>query len=146
MSFLRSDVDPAVDDGHTGTATTYDLRFSLSPIDANTWGAATRVSGEPLPSPAGQPESFTVDSLDPGTTYYFALKVADEASNWSALSNLASASTTPSENPLGGRLRELVGRQLHRCRPERDPIDCRDELGRSRHHEHAIRGSRIHAS
>ncbi len=89
------------DDGHTGTAKTYDLRFSTAPIDAGTWGAATRVSGEPAPSPAGQPESFTVDGLDPGTTYYFALKVADEASNWSALSNLASASTTPAENPSG---------------------------------------------
>jgi len=89
------------DDGHTGTAKTYDLRFSLSPIDANTWGAASRVSGVPAPAPAGQPESFNVDGLDPGTTYYFAMKVADEVPNWSALSNLASASTIPADNPSG---------------------------------------------
>jgi chitodextrinase len=91
------------DDGQTGRAATYDLRYATSPIDASNWAEAVRVAGEPAPMPAGQAESFTVTGLSPGTRYYFALKVADEVPNWSGLSNVPSAvtlagDTTPPAN------------------------------------------------
>ena len=41
------------------------------------------MTGEPTPKAAGQAESFTVTGLSANTTYYFALKVADEVPNWS---------------------------------------------------------------
>jgi subtilisin family serine protease/PKD repeat protein len=81
-------------DGAVGTAALYDLRYSTAPIDDTTFAAATSLTA-PAPKPAGGAESFTVSGLQPQTTYYFALKVRDPAGNWSALSNVASATTRP---------------------------------------------------
>jgi len=83
------------DDGSSGTASTYDIRFSTSPITNDTdFNNATQATGEPAPQVAGSSESFTVTGLNPGTTYYFAIKTADEVPNWSALSNVPSATTS----------------------------------------------------
>jgi len=82
------------DDGDVGTAAQYELRYSTSVITEANWSAATLVSGLPAPQVAGSAESFTVTGLQSSTTYYFAIKAADEMPNWSALSNVASASTT----------------------------------------------------
>ena len=81
------------DDANTGTASQYDVRYATSPINDGTWDAATPVQGEPLPQLAGSAESLTVYGLNESSTYYFAIKVADEVPNWSSLSNIASAST-----------------------------------------------------
>src|SRR5207253_5262531 len=48
---------------------------------------------EPAPRLAGSGESFIVPGLEPGTLYYFAVKVKDNAGNESALSNLAQGNT-----------------------------------------------------
>src|SRR5262249_11231648 len=83
------------DDGRTGRAGFYDVRYSSSPITDATWAAASRATAEPAPRPAGSGESFTVTGLEPGTLYYFAVKVKDNAHNESALSNLAVGNTMP---------------------------------------------------
>src|SRR5215831_19357048 len=70
------------DDSLVGTATAYDLRYSLSPITAANWGATIGVAGVPPPSPSGTQESFMVTGLPAGTAYYFAIKARDEAGNW----------------------------------------------------------------
>jgi len=88
------------DDSNTGTATVYDIRYSTSAIDASNWASATHVSGEPAPSAAGASETYTVTGLSPNTTYYFAIKTADEVPNWSTISNSTSATTL--ERPVGG--------------------------------------------
>ncbi|MFA5140217.1 MAG: gliding motility-associated C-terminal domain-containing protein [Elusimicrobiota bacterium] len=77
------------DDGTSGQAASYDLRVSiLGPIDTFAkFDAAAPVAGLPAPQAAGALESFTVPSLNPGSTYYFALRTADEAPNASGLSN-----------------------------------------------------------
>jgi hypothetical protein len=82
------------DDGTTGTAQSYDLRYSLSPITTGTWGGAHQVNGEPTPQPAGAFEAFTVTGLIPLTRYHFALVTRDEAGNLSGLSNLPEATTS----------------------------------------------------
>ena len=83
------------DDGSTGTASTYDIRYSTSAaITEGTWAAATQVTGEPTPSVAGSSESMTVSGLTAGTTYYFALKTSDEVPNISSISNSPSETTT----------------------------------------------------
>ncbi len=87
------------DDGNTGTATQYDIRYSTNSINNGTWNSATQISGEPTPSVAGTPESLTVTGLAENTTYYFAIKTADEVPNWSALSNIASGTTTLDQTP-----------------------------------------------
>ncbi|MFC1775665.1 fibronectin type III domain-containing protein, partial [Patescibacteria group bacterium] len=81
------------DDGSSGTATTYDVRYSTATINDGNWGSATQATGEPTPSIAGTGESMTVSSLNSGTTYYFAMKTSDEAPNESALSNVTNETT-----------------------------------------------------
>jgi hypothetical protein len=78
------------DDGSAGTAFQYDLRYSIVPIDGETFTSATRVQGEAMPSASGSIEGFMVAGLAGGRTYYFALRTGDEVLNWSGLSNVAS--------------------------------------------------------
>ena len=88
------------DDGNIGTASEYDLRYSTSPITEANWDLATRVTGESKPSEAGSHETFYVRGLSSGTTYYFALKTADEVPNWSGLSNVVSETTPQNQPPI----------------------------------------------
>lgn len=81
------------DDGRVGRASVYDLRYSRSPITDANWSTATRVGGLPAPLPYGNKEVFTVNGLLPSTTYYFGIKAADKASNWSLLSDIAQRAT-----------------------------------------------------
>ena len=83
------------DDGSTGTATTYDLRYlSSGAVVTTNWASATQVSGEPTPQVAGTNQSMTVSGLTASTTYYFGLETADEVPNWSAISNSPSGTTS----------------------------------------------------
>jgi subtilisin family serine protease len=83
------------DDGGTGRATSYDVRYSSAPIAETNWAAATPAPGEPAPRTAGSAERFTIAGLEPGTLYYFAVKVTDNDGNVSALSNVAQSATAP---------------------------------------------------
>lgn len=83
------------DDGNAGRASQYDVRYHTQPITEQNWSAAIQVEDEPVPSASGTTESLTIDDLSPGTTYYFAIKAADEVPNWSVLSNVFSATTLP---------------------------------------------------
>jgi hypothetical protein len=76
------------DDVSSGTAAQYDIRYATSPITDENWPDASQAMNEPSPQPAGSAETFVVADLSPDTDYYFALMTADEASNWSALSNV----------------------------------------------------------
>jgi predicted outer membrane repeat protein len=90
------------DDGDIGTAAQYDIRYSTSEITEENWDSAMQCTGEPAPKPAGEPETFTVTDLSPDTTYYFALKTADEVPNWSGLSNVVSCKTTAKTGDVSG--------------------------------------------
>jgi hypothetical protein len=87
------------DDGSTGTAAQYDIRYLTSAITDANWNSATQANGEPEPHTAGTTESFTIDNLQSSTTYYFAIKASDESQNWSALSNNAIKATGPEQEP-----------------------------------------------
>ncbi len=68
------------DDGSIGTATSYDLRWSTSPIptdiSVDAFGALPEVPGvnETAPQPAGQQEEILFQDLEDEADYYFALK------------------------------------------------------------------------
>jgi len=81
------------DDGYEGQADGYDVRFSTVPINDGNWDDASRASYEPAPGPPGTTETFTMYGVLRNTTYYLALKVDDEAGNWSDLSNVVQAAT-----------------------------------------------------
>jgi len=82
------------DDGASGVATLYDVRYDTDPITEFGYASATQVSGEPVPGVYGTAQSVTVTGLDPDTYYYFALRTQDEAGNYSGLSNVVAAKTT----------------------------------------------------
>jgi len=76
------------DDGDSGTAAEYDIRYARSAINSEAaWLEAVQVENPPTPQPAGSTETFTVTGLKTCTTYYFAIKASDEKGNWSGLSN-----------------------------------------------------------
>lgn len=83
-------------DGLTGQAAAYDIRYSLATISDANWASATKVTGISAPKPAGNREILKITGLLPATTYYFCLKTADARPNWSLLSNVAFKTTCPS--------------------------------------------------
>jgi hypothetical protein len=76
------------DDGMVGTATSYDVRWSTSPITAQNWTSANVVAAPPTPEASGARQHLVVRNLTPGTTYYFAIRSTDDAGNQSDLSNV----------------------------------------------------------
>jgi hypothetical protein len=89
------------DDNNTGTAASYQLRYSLSPITSGNFSSATLVTGVPVTQAAGGLESFTVTGLQSNVTYYFAMTVSDEVPNASGLSNVASIPIPLDTTPPG---------------------------------------------
>lgn len=86
-----------------GPATQYDIRYSLSPINTEVaWQTATQVANPPAPGPPGSPETLMVIGLNPCTTYYFAIKAADENGTWTAPSNTPHGTTLCLPNGGGG--------------------------------------------
>lgn len=87
------------DDSLTGTASSYDIRYSTSPITNSTWNSATAVTGEPAPEVAGTPQSYVVRNLNRQVFYYFAIRAIDDGGNVSALSNVPTVTTPDSVAP-----------------------------------------------
>jgi len=81
------------DDSLSGTAAQFDLRYSTSAITAANFSSATRWTSMPAPAAPGTQQSVTVTGLSPNTTYYFAIKTADEVPNWAGISNVISRTT-----------------------------------------------------
>jgi hypothetical protein len=76
---------------YVGDASSYDVRYSTSSIDNETdFDAAAHVIDEPPPTNCGRQQTLGVCGLMAGTTYYFTMKVLDDAGNTSGLSNLTS--------------------------------------------------------
>jgi len=106
------------DDGNSGTAASYDIRYSTEPISEQNWDSAIQITGEPTPAQAGSSQSMTVSGLTSGTTYYFAIKTSDEASNISRISNVASLTTNvPEECPVP----LASGKQTYYVRTQNQP-------------------------
>lgn len=72
------------DDGAVGSANSYDMRVSTSPINAGNFTAARRVSTPP-PAPSGSLQEVAAPGLSPSTAYYFAVKALDNVGNESGI-------------------------------------------------------------
>lgn len=81
------------DDGSTGTARYYDLRYSESVITEANFGDSEFIYECTVPVASGGQQSFVLEGLNPSTTYYFAVKAADDWRNLNGLSNVVSATT-----------------------------------------------------
>ena len=80
------------DPGSIGTASSYEVRYSTSPIlTEEDWDLAQPASGViAAPQVAGSLESMTVTGLVPGVPYWFAVRQTDDA-GYRNISNTASA-------------------------------------------------------
>ncbi len=83
------------DDGESGTAAAYDLRYSTAPIDASNVDTAPRATGLPVPAAAGSAEQAEIRGLQASTIYYLVLRARDEWGQSGAIGNLASGTTLP---------------------------------------------------
>jgi formylglycine-generating enzyme required for sulfatase activity len=84
------------DDENVGTASLYEFYMAETAFEAETVGTVTEITARPFPLTAGTTQSFEVDGLTSGTTYYFGFFASDESGNKSPLSVLSSAlMTTP---------------------------------------------------
>lgn len=92
QSLLVSWTSPG-DDGSTGTASFYDLRYSTTAITAGNFDSATPASPQPTPAAGGTSQSYVLLNLTSGVTYFVAIRARDEAGNWSVTSNVASGTT-----------------------------------------------------
>jgi len=81
------------DDSLAAKAAVYDIRYSTTLITASNWSTATAFGNPVAPAVAGVEQCDTVTGLSATTKYYFAIRTADEASNWSGLSNVDSMTT-----------------------------------------------------
>ncbi len=84
------------DDGSSGNASAYDIRYSKSPITEQEWESALRFKYDFPPSSPGSTETIIGRGLLAKTSYYFAVKAVDEQGNTSAISNVILISTIPS--------------------------------------------------
>ena len=102
------------DDGNIGVAAEYDIRYSGSVIDTDVkWQEATQAANPPSPKSADSSESFVVDGLSPGSTYYFAIRTADEIPNWSGLSESIRGNTLSSSGIIAESLKvDLPGTNI----------------------------------
>ncbi|MBD3178575.1 MAG: hypothetical protein GF417_02695 [Candidatus Latescibacteria bacterium] len=82
------------DDGDQGTADRYAVRHAPDSITEGTWATCTALAGVPDPEAAGTEQSLTIRNPG-GTSLHVAMKTADEADNWSDLSNGVSGSFPP---------------------------------------------------
>ncbi|MCI5123430.1 MAG: hypothetical protein D3925_02870, partial [Candidatus Electrothrix sp. AR5] len=81
----------------------YDIRFDTKPITEETWEYSIPIGywSTPKPGRPGSAEKTSVNMPDPATEYYFAIRSADAAGNWSDLTALSSPvkSRTPGTTP-----------------------------------------------
>ena len=80
------------DDGTVGTATSYMVRYSLSPIATETqFDIATTYAQSWVPLGAGMTETQTLTGLSQGELLYFAIEAVDDVGNHGDISNNPSA-------------------------------------------------------
>jgi len=86
-----------------GAPSSYDIRYSTSPITSSNFSSSTQVTGEPSPAFPGTTQTYILAGLSPSTTYYISIKSSDSAGNVSLISNILSITTlsvaTPTPTP-----------------------------------------------
>jgi hypothetical protein len=78
------------DDGNSGRADYYIIKYLTVPINESNWGSASQALNPPAPLDAGMPQTYILGDLARGEHYYLAIKTYDDAGNCSMLSNVAS--------------------------------------------------------
>ncbi len=106
------------DSDTSGTATSYDVRFSETPINQDNFSSARRGTGEPTPDPYGTYQEYTINKLEPNMTYYFAMRTEDEQGNRSLVSNTVTGETIDYPWALDDFERPVLGEEFWTADPE----------------------------
>ena len=104
-SSIRLDWTAVGDDGDTGIAAAYDLRYSTT--SGTPFASMTSAGPLPPPKSPGSPETVTVSGLNPGSTYYFVLGVSDDFGNVAYSSEVGGNTLRP--GPHGPVIAEVYG-------------------------------------
>ena len=88
------------DDGFSGHATSYEVRYSTEIFDAETWVDATPYPLAMIPGDPGDTEYAWIDGLESAQYYYFAVFALDEVGNRSHMGNLTYCTTMGVVNPV----------------------------------------------
>ena len=76
------------DNGDTGTAAGYDIRYSTEKFTSESnWESLPSASDLPTPGPSGTVETYILNGLSDGQKYYIAIKAYDLSGNYSDMSN-----------------------------------------------------------
>jgi formylglycine-generating enzyme required for sulfatase activity len=100
------------DDGISGLAAGYDLRYSTTPLTEENWLTGTPALGNVTPDTPNSFERFTISGLTPATTYYFSLKTYDEIPNYSGMATPFCVTIPTADDdpiPLNGTLLSDTG-------------------------------------
>lgn len=81
------------DAGNGEPVASYQLRWSLEPLDETSWETATPVAGVPEPGLPGAAERLLVDGLQFETTYHFGIRAVDQYDNRGALGTAPALTT-----------------------------------------------------
>jgi hypothetical protein len=84
-------------DGYTGRAEKYVIKYSSYQIDESSWDSAIVVQNDIVPKEPSEMEIFTLSNITPGEMFYFAIKVSDGAS----LSQISNIVNSKSQLDLG---------------------------------------------
>jgi hypothetical protein len=76
------------DDGSTGTASAYDVRYSYDPITEANFAAAKTPKALYKPLSAGSAQTIVVENLISSKSYYIAIKTYDEFGNSSGIASI----------------------------------------------------------
>jgi hypothetical protein len=85
------------DDGSSGTASFYEVRYGRVPITADNWSYPTsktpvdQILNVPVPLAAGTSQSATVKELDTGLRWFFAIRTGDDQSTQASLSPISNS-------------------------------------------------------
>jgi hypothetical protein len=96
------------DDGSEGQATQYGIRYSANPLSDAVWDTAEVVADVTAPKISGEAERIAIPVLPEGT-WHFGVKTADEIPNWSALSNVVSATLAIADTIPPRSISDLAG-------------------------------------
>lgn len=100
----RLSCTPTGDNGSTGCASVYDLRWgydSAAIANITNWPSMNQVTEEPMPRCAALSvkDTFNVSGLPGDTVLFFCVRIGDEIPNWSALSNVKRVRTADNIAP-----------------------------------------------
>jgi hypothetical protein len=108
-SYLLTWTAPGVNGGQ-GAAASYDIRGSREASADSWWDSSSVAFDYPgVPRAAPDAESLRVVVPRPRSVWFFALKAADEAGNWSETSNLAIGAP---DTLAPGPIRDLIARSI----------------------------------